>query len=519
MGRVISYEIKVDGVKREIKNQGDFKKALRDTQKIIDSSDYGSARYEEASRQLAAMRASQSEVRQESRKLALQQQVDADKGARSVKGLTAQLKLLELQYQELGEQARRTGDGLALAENITNLRGEIREINAGIGKTGLTGALQEALGSVGGIDLAGLATPLGAIAAGVQLIGEAGQFVNQTVEEFKELRGEVELLTDASGPELDEFVSRIAAIGETFEKTNEEILNAANAVSDQFEIPFSQALDKIEEGFIAGSDQQGEFLDGLREYPTFFKEAGLSADAFFNIANKQATQGIFSDKGLDAVKEATIRLRELPQATRDAITAIGLDSQAIQRQISEEGIGAAIATISEQLGTLEANGPQVGQAIADIFGGAGEDAGLNFLLSLQDINDETQSLTGSLNEYQQEQQRLLEINTEFASLQNQLTEQLGTQVGGFKAFALEVRNGALRVLIAIIDQFKAFFSALQPIGDAIVNLARAFGLVNDQGEATARTMEILDTIVKAQRAIWNFLGQAIAGVINELDGS
>lgn len=519
MGRVISYTIKVDGVSREIKNQGDFRKAVRDTQKVFDKADFGTEKYEAANKQLAALKVSQTEARRESRKLALQQQVDADKGERSLKGLTAQLKLLELQYQELGEQARQTGQGLALSENITNLRGEIREINQGIGKQGLTGALSEALGSLGGFDIASLVTPLGAAAAGIQLIGESAQFVNQTVEEFIKLRGEVQNLTGATGSDLDTFVARIDGIAESFEKTNEEVLNAANAVSDQFEIPFTEALDKIAEGFIAGSDQQGQFLDGLREYPTFFQEAGLSADEFFKIANQQATQGIFGDKGLDAVKEATLRLRELPQATRDAVDAIGLDATEIQNLIADEGIGAAIATVSAQLATLEADSPQVGQALADIFGGPGEDAGLNFILSLQNINDTTESLIDTNNDYQTQQQRLLEINTEFAALQNELTLTVGEQTTNFKNFALEVRNGALRLLIFLIENFKTFFQTLAPVRDAVINLLQAFGLLNEQGQATGNVLNFLQKTVDISQAGFKFLANAIATVVNRLAGA
>ena len=516
MARVLAFEIKVDNVNRVIKGQADFKKALKDTKKAIDESDFGTKKYDEATKSLATLKNQQADVRRESKKLALQQQVDADKGERSIKGMTAQLKLLELQYDELGETARKTGKGLDLSDQAAALRKELSEAKAATGRTGLAGALQDAVGSIGGIDLAGLATPLGAVAAGVQLIGESAQFVNQTVAEFTKLRGEVQNLTSASGPELDEFVSRIDGIAESFGKTTNEVLLAANAVSDQLGIPFDQALTKIEEGFIAGSDQQGQFLDSLQEYPTFFREAGLSADAFFNIANKQATEGIFSDKGLDAVKEATIRLREMPAATAAAVDAIGLSSQELQDLIGEQGIGAAVAQVSEQLATLEEDSPEVGQALADIFGGPGEDAGLNFILSLQDINDETQSLIDTSNEYQQQQERILAINTEFASLQNELTKALGGQVNTFKEFALELRNGALRVLILIINNVKTFFQTLAPIRDALINLGQALGILNDQGTATAGILDFLGKAVKAQQVVFKFFADAIAAAIDRL---
>ena len=41
-----------------------------------------------------------------------------------------------------------------------------------------------------------------------------------------------------------------------------------------------QALQLVKDGFLAGGDANGEFLDTLKEYPAYFKEAGISADQF-----------------------------------------------------------------------------------------------------------------------------------------------------------------------------------------------------------------------------------------------
>ena len=119
-----------------------------------------------------------------------------------------------------------------------------------------------------------------------------------------------------------------------------------------------------------------------------------------NIIDRQVDAGIFSDKGIDAVKEATIRLRELPKPVREALSAIGIDAEKIRKKIDEEGIGAAIQSVSAKLGDFKDDSPEVGQAIADIFGGAGEDAGVDFIKSLATIEDTTDGLIDKSNEYQ-----------------------------------------------------------------------------------------------------------------------
>jgi len=42
-------------------------------------------------------------------------------------------------------------------------------------------------------------------------------------------------------------------------------------------------LKLAKDGFIAGADANGEFLENLKEYPAYFKEAGISASQFIAI--------------------------------------------------------------------------------------------------------------------------------------------------------------------------------------------------------------------------------------------
>jgi phage-related minor tail protein len=167
----------------------------------------------------------------------------------------------------------------------------------------------------------------------------------------------------------------------TFDESTGEITQAANAVSKQLGITFDDALGKLEESFVAGSNLNGELLESAKEYSAFFAEAGLGANALFQTIQNGTQNGIFNDKAIDSVKEVTLRLREMPKATAAALEGIGLASEDITRLIETEGIGSAIATVSERLGELKADSPEVGRAIADIFGGPGEDAGLQYLIS------------------------------------------------------------------------------------------------------------------------------------------
>ena len=381
---------------------------------------------------------------------------------------------------------------------------ELKDIDASMGQYQRNvGNYGEAFAQLGGLDIASLATVPGAIVAVGTAAIEATQYVLELTREFTKLRGEVQTLTNATGDELDSFTARVASIAETFGQGNDEILNAANSVSKQLGISFDEAFTRIEEGFIAGSDQTGQFLDSLREYPAFFKEAGLDADAFFNIINQQATEGIFNDKGVDVVKEVTLRLRELPKATEEALTAIGLQSTEIRTQIEQEGIGAAIATVSKRIGELEADSPEVGQALADIFGSPGEDVGVEFVTSLQNINEETGTLIDLSNEYQVQQQRALEVNREFAEVQNEVARELGGAGAEFDNLGTIIETKALKFLLFFIDQIKLLGSIFGPLVDAFVPLLKSLGLFNEEAGTAeniarllAKGFEIVTTPVK-----------------------
>lgn len=150
-------------------------------------------------------------------------------------------------------------------------------------------------------------------------------------------------------------------------------LIATNALSKQFGISANEALQLVKDGFLSGADANGEFLDTLKEYPAYFKEAGISADQFVAIVAQTNKMGIFSDKGVDAIKEANLRLREMTTATAAALDGIGISSEQVQKdlQTGTKTTFDVIQDVSAKLAELPDNAATVGAAIADIFGGPG----------------------------------------------------------------------------------------------------------------------------------------------------
>lgn len=228
--------------------------------------------------------------------------------------------------------------------------------------------------------------------------------------------------TEKSGDDLKEYRTEVQTIADYYNKDFKEVLIAANAVSKQFGIDASEAIKLIQDGFIAGADANGEFLDVLREYPAYFKEAGISAETFIAITAQAAKSGIYSDKGVDVIKEGNIRIREMTTATAAALEGIGISATKVQEQLKsgQKTTFDIIQMVSERLNEFPDNASVVGTALADIFGGPGEDAGLQYIRTLKDIKtnlNEVKSTSGEVGEAQEEYlQAQKELATEVAKL-------------------------------------------------------------------------------------------------------
>lgn len=265
--------------------------------------------------------------------------------------------------------------------------------------------------------------------------------------------------TGLAGDELKAFRNEVQGVSDTFGKDFKETLEASNAVAKQFGISQQEALSYIKDGFIAGADANGEYLDTLKEYPAFFKEAGISASEFIAITSETAKEGVFSDKGIDAIKEGAIRIRELSASTASALDGIGISSKKVQQDLQNgtKTTFDVIKEVSAKLNELPAQSQQVGTAIADIFGGAGEDAGLQYLQTLKDIETDLTKVKGEAGELGAIQEKQMNANIELQNVLSGLFDQTGgtfeTMIGNAKVFATEALTSVIKGIVDVINYF------------------------------------------------------------------
>lgn len=370
--------------------------------------------------------------------------------------LTDQLKRLEGQT---GDTRRNVGNYTdSIVEALKQTGGfatQIAGLNRGLGRgnDGVTGALNGIAGIIPRIG------PLGALIGAA--VGPASALATQTAAINRQLT-DTRNLTRLTGLELRRLVASVRTTANVFEEDYNEVLRTSNTLAQTFDIEQSEAIELINQGFIRGADLSGELLDSLREYSVQFRAAGLDAQDLVDIIARSTEEGIFSDKGIDAIKEATLRLRELPTGTRAALTRIGFDVNQIQRDLEtgSRSIRDVIADVSVRLGELGPQSSAVGQAIADIFGGPGEDAGLQFLLTLRDLNQETEDYTENLNDAQK-------INLEYLESQQEVEEALVDFGSSFEGVGTQVRTFFNNIIASSIESLNALGRAL---GDSSVFL-------------------------------------------------
>lgn len=351
-----------------------------------------------------------------------------------------------------------------------------------------------------------LSNPVFLAIAGIAAVGAAFKWWYDYKAGLVEATRLTQQFTGKSGDDLKAFRNEVQAVADTFGADFRETLIATNALSQQFGISANEALQLVKDGFLSGADANGEFLDTLKEYPAYFKEAGISADQFVAIVAQTNKMGIFSDKGVDAIKEANLRLREMTTATAAALDGIGISSEQVQKdlQTGTKTTFDVIQDVSAKLAELPDNAATVGAAIADIFGGPGEDAGLQYLRTLKDIStnmDEVKGKAGILAQLQEEQlQSQIELQNALSGLFDATGGNFETLTTQAKVFVNQGLTAIIKWVIDIINYFIELYNEsvlIRAIWNGIVSgfkttfdtLGNLFGFFIDIIKATGTALK------------------------------
>lgn len=455
----------------------------------------------------------------------------------SLKQLRAQLSNATKAYDEMSRAERDSSKGQEMQEHIQDLIEELKEAeeatgrfqrsvgsyydsmmkaaddlqnteffgfdvvdDTGIGKVMEMGKSVEDLkvkfGALKNTALSLLTNPYFLAMAGVAGAGMAFKWFYDYNKGIEEATRKTMQFTGLFGDEMKSVRNQALAISETFDVDFGETLQSANVMSKQFGISVSESLKLLQDGFVAGANASDEFLENVKEYPTYLKEAGLNAEQFVAISTNATKQGIFSDKGLDTIKEGNLRLREMTTATAAALDGIGISSEKVQKEL-QNGSKTTFDIMQEvgnKLKEYPASSAKVGKAIADIFGGPGEDAGLKYIETLGDIEMNMDKVKEQSSDVAKAQEKQVEANKRLKDTASALFDVTG---GGFEmmkaqaaTFVSNHLTKLLRAIINLYNQSVAFRGLIQLIGFSFKSVGQvalvAFNIIIDAIKLVAR---------------------------------
>ena len=487
MAKVLGFQIEINGTQRAISTSEELRRAIADIGKELKKAT-DTESIQKLEKELVDLKARQAEVNKETRegiKLRQQELTAVDKSTGAYAKQSKELVELSKRYKDLAAAGQESSEeAQRLIKRIVELDSKLKAIDGSVGQfqrnvgnypkviASVIPGLDSIVDSIDNVKSAtsGVGIGLGALGVAFTAFSTVSAIfddLNRSLQETKQLSAQIQNFTGQAGEALQESVSQARAIANTYKEDVQEIAVAANTLSKELGIDFARAFELIEAGFRKGANAQGEFLDGLREYPAQFRDAGASAEDFIRVSIAAANSGIYSDKALDAVKEFGLRVREQTKATGDALNAaIGEKrTKEIFDALNNGSIKAvdALGLITEELKRNGVQGAKLQTVIADVFGGPGEDVGQEFLFTLGEIFNKTEDVTESTTGYQKELASVYQQNLELNKAQqeyNKLLEETGTS---FQTVQIKAKTFFARTAAALIDfgdAFKAGFDRL-----------------------------------------------------------
>lgn len=425
--------------------------------------------------------------------------------------------------------------------NIINMEGGVKGAMASM----------EASAKAFGRTLMGLMTnPVFLAIAGIAGAGVAAKWFydyNMGIEQALRLTRE---FTGLAGSDLSNLRAEIAATAETYGKDYKEVLEAVDMLMANYGKTGKEAIDIINAGFQSGADLNGDMLGKMQQYGASLHDAGIEADQLVALI-QQTRSGIFTDQGLDAIRMGSTRLREMSATTSKALQQIGIDSNEMQRKLTDNTMTTfdGLQMVAKKLQELPRNSKEYGEVITQVFGRQGRFASQEMIEGLAGINTSLEDLKKTTGEYGELNDQLREKELE---LQSAMADVFGTGEDGFESLTLQakiyIKDGLIQIVKWLQEQvawfknvwnssqavrvvFASFIAlwrtlskvayipinliltGLKTIGDVLVELSNAFRAIKTNiANAFKGLVEIFRGIKNLDpEQVWNGVQQAASG--------
>ena len=328
-------------------------------------------------------------------------------GAKAEMVVTADTSPAEREIDSLGGEGEQAGEdageglskGIIAALATIPIAGAIVGIGAAIG-TALMAGIKDGLQVEATQDLFSARTGLDEAtsrrfgrAAGEAYANAWGDSVEANLDTARTALEQGLIDADATEAEVERVIASLSGITDIMEA---DIPAAARAAGQMIKAGLADnaedAFDIIVAGYQNGADASQDFLDTLTEYSTHFRDMGLSGEEATGLLIQGMDGAAFNaDKVADALKELSIKVKELDETAGPALEQLGLDGEAMSRAFSEGGPPAreALDQILTALSSVEDPAERSRLAV-ELFGTQAEDmaaalGGLNLSTAVDQI--------------------------------------------------------------------------------------------------------------------------------------
>lgn len=333
--------------------------------------------------------------------------------------------------------------------------------------------------------------------------------------------------------ETEAITKRALVMRDVFDKDVAESVDTVKVLMDEMGLTGEQSFDFITTGIQRGLDRNGDFLDSIREYGNLFGDAGFDASQFFSIMEQGAEGGVLgTDKIADAVKEFAIIANEASGETRDAFADIGLDFDKIAGFVraGDEQWADYFPNIIRGLNSIE-DPLEKARLQTELFGTAAEDLGISFTEDISKAFIEgSGTATTSLQDMAGSMDGVIEKNVNIGESMGNLNRQMvvalepiAQELMPFFAEGISKVSEFLIEAQPIISNWASSLSdtlgpALTSIGESLVRIGVAFGLIPENVDSAGSSLDVLINILDGVNAGITGVAEAVeflAGAIEK----
>lgn len=355
--------------------------------------------------------------------------------------------------------------------------------------------------------------------------------VGEGIDDIAQAMATVNNTMQTGAKETEGITKRALTMRDVFDKDVGESIDAVKVLMDEFGLTSEEAFDFLVAGAQKGLDRNGDLLDSVSEYGNLFGDAGFDAAQFFSIMEQGAEAGVLgTDKIADAVKEFGIIATEGSDDTVAAFAQIGLDFEQIAGFVraGDENWADYFSNVIRGLNEIE-DPVRRAQLQTELFGTAAEDLGVSFTEDVaKAFREGSNSASTSLQDMGGSMDRVIEKNVNIGESMENLRRQMVVALEPAAQELLPLFAAGISKVSEFLTEARPVFTdwasdlsgtlgpALESIGESLVRIGVAFGLIPENVGPTSSSLETLVTILEGVNSGITGVAEAIeflAGVM------